>query len=126
VHREIADNASINSKDDTGWTPLHAAAAAMDDMKEVQALVKENPVLIFSKDGDGKTPLHYAASLDSKDVAGRAESRNKWLLERRIIGRLQEDRVDFLNERAILLGCRFHGLPLWISLKSVPNLCRRF
>jgi uncharacterized protein len=44
-------------------------AAAMDDIKEVQALVKGNPALIFSKDGDGKTPLHYAASLDSKNVA---------------------------------------------------------
>ncbi len=41
-------------------------AAAMDDIKEVQSLVKENPALISSKDGDGKTPLHYAASLDSK------------------------------------------------------------
>src|SRR5262245_53748198 len=48
------------------------------------------------------------------------------LLESRIIGRLQVDRFDSFDERAILLGSVFHSLPLGVSLKILPTFCRGF
>ena len=47
--------------------PIHDAAGQSDPAK-VEALVKENPDLVFSKDGDGGTPLHRAAFGGSKEV----------------------------------------------------------
>jgi len=45
------------------------AAAAVDDMEKVKALLNGNPDLAFSKDDLGATPLHYVAGNDHKDVA---------------------------------------------------------
>jgi ankyrin repeat protein len=44
-------------------------AAASGDLAKVQALLKDNPSLVFSKDDDGLTPLHWAAVMGHKDVA---------------------------------------------------------
>jgi hypothetical protein len=39
------------------------------DLATVQALIKDNPDLVFHQDGSGKTPLHWAATHGQKDVA---------------------------------------------------------
>jgi ankyrin repeat protein len=43
-------------------------AARNGDLAKVQALLKENPALVFSKDDRGATPLHYAAAHGYKEV----------------------------------------------------------
>ncbi len=44
-------------------------AATRGDAAAVQALLKNNPRLVFSKDDDGNTPLHWAAQEGHEDVA---------------------------------------------------------
>jgi ankyrin repeat protein len=44
-------------------------AAENGDLKKVNALLKDNPNLVFSKDDYGAMPLHYAAQGGRKDVA---------------------------------------------------------
>jgi hypothetical protein len=43
--------------------------AKIGDLEKVQALLKDNPDLVFSRDNDGATPLHMAAYWGHKDVA---------------------------------------------------------
>ena len=47
---------------------LHDAARD-GELAKVQALLKDNPDLVFSKDAFGWTPLHYAVVSGQKDVA---------------------------------------------------------
>jgi len=44
-------------------------AAMGGDLVKVQALLKDNPDLVFSKDNKGMSPLHWAAQAGHKDVA---------------------------------------------------------
>jgi len=44
-------------------------AAKNGDLAKVQALLKQNPGLVFSKDHNGWTPLHHAAEGGHKNVA---------------------------------------------------------
>ena len=43
-------------------------ASASGDLKKVDAMLKDNPNLIFSKGSKGETPLHMAALNDRRDV----------------------------------------------------------
>ena len=56
---------------------IHDAAKG-GDLEKANALLKDNPDLVFSKDTNGMTPLHWAAHKGSKGVvelmlAGKAE-----------------------------------------------------
>ena len=44
-------------------------AARDGDVTKVNALLNDNPFLVFSKDGTGETPLHWAIERGHKDVA---------------------------------------------------------
>jgi ankyrin repeat protein len=48
--------------------PIHDAAR-YGDLQKIEALLKDNPELIFSKDNYGNTPLYIAASTGNKGAA---------------------------------------------------------
>ena len=59
VERLIAQGASVDAKDNYGWTPLHWAAAKGHEA--VCKLLIANNASVEAKNNYGLTPLHYAA-----------------------------------------------------------------
>src|SRR2546425_343290 len=60
--------ASSCRRNDVGTGKIRDAAGK-GDLAKVQALLKQNPDLVFSKDDHGNTPLHLAAVKGHKDIA---------------------------------------------------------
>jgi len=52
------------SRNPTARTEANPARAKSGDLAKVQALLKENPDLVFSRDEIGRTPLHHGLGSD--------------------------------------------------------------
>jgi ankyrin repeat protein len=63
----LAHGADVNTKDDSGWTPLHWAAHK--GSKAVAELQLAHGTEVNAKDDGGFTPLHRAVKGSHKDVA---------------------------------------------------------
>ncbi|WP_447933209.1 ankyrin repeat domain-containing protein [Wolbachia endosymbiont of Dactylopius coccus] len=61
----IDQNADVNTRDKSGWTPLHFAAYC-DRFSVVKFLLNNSSANIKAKDVYGNTPLHIAAQYSSK------------------------------------------------------------
>ena len=79
VERESSRTVSVTPPQTMVWqaypsstprpsTSIHHSATE-GDLKNIEALLKDNPDLVLTKDNYGRTPLHYAAEFGYKDVA---------------------------------------------------------
>jgi cytohesin len=64
----LTSKAEVNARDNEGWTPLHEAAASIEDEKDVAGLLLANHADVDAKDSFGETPLLLAAYWGHKDV----------------------------------------------------------
>ena len=58
----------MNTKDDSGWTPLHGAIAR--DRKETAELLIAKGADVNAKTADGETPLYLAIQFREPETAG--------------------------------------------------------
>ena len=63
----IDKGADVNTKDDTGRTPLHWVAFARKN--EIVELLIANDADVNAKDNEGKTPLYFAELTRHKAIA---------------------------------------------------------
>ena len=63
----VERGAEVNVGDESGYTPLHAAAAS--GSAEVARLLLERGADVSARDGRGFTPLHWASALCNVRVA---------------------------------------------------------
>jgi hypothetical protein len=64
AEKTLEGGASVNARDEWGWTPLHYAETA-----DMAGMLIDRGADANAKDDEGHTPLHRAARYDRKDVA---------------------------------------------------------
>jgi ankyrin repeat protein len=62
--RKYLETMSVNSKDENGYTPLHAAAS-YEHTELIRILVEEYGAEIDIRDEDGDTPMHMCYDLET-------------------------------------------------------------
>nr|WP_320157080.1 MULTISPECIES: ankyrin repeat domain-containing protein [unclassified Wolbachia] len=76
VRHLITMEASVNTQDKDGSTPLHLAAAN-GHTKIVSALIKEEGINVYAKDNKNNTPLNLASQNDHNEVVKVLEQAQK-------------------------------------------------
>jgi ankyrin repeat protein len=62
--RKYLETLSVNSKDENGYTPLHAAAS-YEHRELIRILVEEYGAMVDIRDEDGDTPMHVCYDLET-------------------------------------------------------------
>ena len=65
VKKHLAAGATVNDKDDGGWSPLHSASTL--GHKEIAELLIAKGSDVNAMDNDGQTPLDWTIIFDDND-----------------------------------------------------------